>query len=122
MKEPAEKYILTVESANNKNIHNERSSVAKWFVKYAGHPKPTLVWRDLHGNEIPWSTFEDHNRKFDAFIDKDSTTLKIHHPKIGDSGAYILYADNGRIQKEQKFELFVKGTYHLCQRFYIHRK
>lgn len=106
MKEPTGKYTLTVESANN---NNNRGSIAKWYVKFLGHPKPTLVWRDLHGNEIPWSTVEDHTRKFDAFIAKDSTTLKIHHPKIGDSGFYTLYADNGRIQKEEKFQLLVKG-------------
>lgn len=96
-----------MESANSKT---GKVSIANWFVKFLGHPKPTLVWRDLHGNEIPWSTVEDHSRKFDAFIGKDSTTLKIHHPKIGDSGYYTLSADNGRMQKEQKFQLLVKGT------------
>lgn len=103
---------MTVESSNNKinkNNKKDRSSIAKWFVKYVGHPRPTLVWRDLHGNEIPWSSFEDQNRKFDAFIDKDSTILNIYNPKIGDSGFYTLYADNGKIKKEEKFQLLVKG-------------
>lgn len=106
LKEPTGKYSVTVESANNSK---NRGSIAKWYVRFSGHPKPTLVWRDLHGNEIPWSTVEDHSRKFDAFLTKDSTTLNIYHPKIGDSGFYTLYADNGRIQKEEKFELLVKG-------------
>lgn len=88
--------------------HN-RSIPANWLVKYAGHPTPTLVWRDVHGNEIPWSTTEDFSRKFDAFIDKRSTTLRIHNPRITDSGYYTLYADNERVQKEQKFQLLVKG-------------
>lgn len=108
MKEPNERYTLIINSTNKS--HSNRTHTANWYVKYAGHPAPTLVWRDMHGNEIPWSTTEDLNRKIDAFVDKRSTTLKIHNPKIGDSGHYTLYADNGRIQKEQKFQLLVKGV------------
>lgn len=33
--------------------------------------------------------------------------MKIRNPRVSDSGYYTLYADNGRIQKEQKFQLQV---------------
>lgn len=106
--EPLEKLdTLIVESSTN---NNDITHMAKWYIRFSGYPKPTLVWLDLHGNEIPWSTIEDRNRKFNAIIEEDSTSLKIHHPKISDSGYYTLYADNGQIQKEQKFQLLVKGT------------
>lgn len=83
-------------------------------MKYAGHPFPSLVWRDLRGNEIPWSSIEDKNRKYEATKDNRSTTLKIRNPKITDSGFYTLYADNGQMQKEQKFRLLVKG---ICEKY-----
>lgn len=100
MKEPNEKYVLTLNSTKRE---------AKWLVKYSGHPFPALVWRDPRGNEIQWSTKEDKSRKFEATFDKRSTTLKIRNPKIGDSGNYVLHADNGRIQKDQEFKLLVRG-------------
>lgn len=89
---------------------NSTKREAKWFVKYSGHPFPTLVWRDARGNEIPWSTKEDKSRKFEATIDRRSTILKIRNPKITDSGTYILHADNNNIQKDQEFKLFVRGN------------
>lgn len=100
--EPSGKYNSEL-SANQKE--------AKWYVKYSGHPTPTLMWRDVQGREIPWSNDDgsNPNRKYEATQDKRSTTLKIRNPQIGDSGYYTLYASNGQIQKEQKFQLLVKG-------------
>lgn len=87
---------------------------AKWFVKYAGYPPPKLVWRDTRDIEIPWASYEDKTRRLEAIIDKRSTILKIRHPQITDSGYYTLYADNGQMRKEQKFQLLVKGIISFC--------
>lgn len=86
---------------------------AKWYVKYAGHPTPTLVWHDNRDMEIPWSPVEDSTRKLDAIKDGKSTTLKIRNPKIGDSGTYVLKANNGEKSAEKIFQLFVKGSFFL---------
>lgn len=102
--EPSGKYKTEL-AANKKEV--------KWFVKFSGHPVPTLVWRDIHGHPIAWSTVNDRNNpesKYEAIQDTRSTTLKIRYPKINDSGNYTLYANNGKMQKEQKFQLLVKGT------------
>lgn len=82
-------------------------------MKYSGHPVPTLVWRDTHGNEIPWSVEDDKSRKIVATKDKTSTTLRIKDPKINDSGNYTLFADNDKMQKEQQFQLLVKGNFYI---------
>lgn len=108
LKEPTNRLTVTVKSANKTT---EKPLVAKWLVKYVGHPTPTVVWRDLHGNEVPWITTEDFSRKLNAFIDGPTTTLKINDPRITDSGYYTLYADNGRLQKDQKFQLLVQGIH-----------
>lgn len=88
--------------------HQNEATLLVW---YSGYPTPTLVWYDNHGAEIPWTKTKDTNRshKFEASQDKRSTTLKIKNLQINDSGYYILYANNGRMQKEQKFQLLVKG-------------
>ena len=98
--EPSGKYNAEITS-NKKEM--------KWFVKYSGHPFPKLVWRDIRGFEIPWSVEEDKTRRIEAIKDKRTTTLKIRNPKISDSGNYTLYAANGKMEKEQKFQLLVKG-------------
>lgn len=100
--EPSGKYKSEVTS-NKKEV--------KWYVKYSGHPFPTLVWRDIRGFEIPWSVEEDKSHKFEAIKDKRTTTLKIRNPQIGDSGFYTLHASNGKIEKEQQFQLLVKGAW-----------
>lgn len=99
LKEPNNRYTLVLNSTKRE---------AKWYVKYSGHPVPTLVWHDVHGNEISWSTTEDKSRKFEATLEKRSTTLKIRNPKITDSGNYVLKANNGKKQKEQQFQLLVR--------------
>lgn len=81
----------------------------QWHAKYSGHPIPKIVWRDIRGNEIPWSLSEDKSRKYEATKDDKSTTLKIRNPKIGDSGFYTLYGDNDQKHEERKFQLLVKG-------------
>lgn len=108
LKEPNDRYTLIVNSSLH-TAHTRANVSANWLVKYAGYPTPTLVWHDVHGNEIPWSSDEDTSRKFNAFLEKRSTILKIHSPRITDSGYYTLSADNERLQKEQKFQLLVKG-------------
>lgn len=79
------------------------------MAKYTGYPIPKIVWRDIRGNEIPWSLSEDKSRKYEATKDDKTTTFKIRNPKIGDSGFYILHGDNGQKQEEKKFQLLVKG-------------
>lgn len=98
--EPSGKYKSEVPSTRKE---------VKWFVKYSGHPFPTLVWHDTRGNEIPWSVEDDKNRKFVATKDKASTTLKIKNPRISDSGFYTLFASNDKMHREQQFQLLVKG-------------
>lgn len=100
---------ITEPSGRYKSEVSANKSDLNWYVKYTGHPVPEIVWRDIRGNEIPWSLSEDKNRKFEATKDGKSTTLKIRKPKLGDSGFYVLHADNGRMIKEQKFQLLVKG-------------
>lgn len=92
-------------------VLNETKREVKWHIKYAGHPMPTLVWLDPRGNEIPWSSTSDRNRKLEATMDKRTTTLKIRNPVIGDSGPYTLRANNGKMKKEQRFQLLVKGNF-----------
>lgn len=103
--EPSGKY--TLELSSNK-------PEAKWYVKFAGHPTPTLVWRDPHGHEIPWRELEYPDQKYEATRDRVSTTLKIRIPRISDSGVYTLFASNGKLEKEKQFTLYVRGndTFH----------
>lgn len=79
----------------------------KWVVEVRGHPEPKFVWRDREGDEIPWSTGNHKGCKYEAIQNKQSVTLKIKDIRITDTGDYTLYADNGRVQKEQKFHLDV---------------
>lgn len=79
----------------------------KWVVEYRGYPAPKLVWYDIHGDEIPWSTIEQKSCKYEAIQDKRRVTLKIRDVRVSDSGYYTLHADNGQMQKEQKFQLTV---------------
>lgn len=99
--EPSQKYSLEISSSKNE---------AKWYVKYVGYPTPTIIWRDPHNNEIPWREIESKDQKLEAMHDATSTTLKIRNPRISDSGSYTLYAHNGKMEKEQKFNLYVKGN------------
>lgn len=95
---------------------NPNRKEATFSAKYTGIPIPTIFWRDINGNPIPWSKTENKTRKYEALkFDKKlktSTTLRIRAPKTSDSGFYTLCANNGQIQKEQKFELLVKGVSH----------
>lgn len=102
LNEPAGKYSLKI---------RPKTREVKWFVRYSGLPIPTLTWRDTHGNEIPWVNTDDEAKDLPIFAIKDEkrTILKIKYPQISDSGYYTLHADNGRIEKEQKFELKIIG-------------
>lgn len=66
-----------------------------------------MIWRDREGDEIPWSTVSQKGCKYEAIRNKQSVTLKIKDIRTTDTGDYTLYADNGRVQKEQKFHLDV---------------
>lgn len=79
----------------------------KWIVNVRGYPTPKLVWRDHDGDEIPWTRVNQKGCKYEAIQNEQSVTLKIKDLHIGDTGDYVLYADNGHIQKEQKFHLDV---------------
>lgn len=79
----------------------------KWVVDVRGSPAPKFVWRDRDGDEIPWSNGNHKGCKYEAIENKHSVTLKIKDVRTTDTGDYILYADNGRIQKKQKFHLDV---------------
>lgn len=84
---------------------------AIFTAKYSGYPEPMLIWYDTYGNQIPWSA--KNSVKFEAILDHTTqqTALKINRPQIADSGYYTLWADNGHVQKEQKFQLLVKGDF-----------
>lgn len=92
---------------------NPNRKQATFNAKYSGLPNPTIFWRDIEGNRIPWSIRENKSTKYEArqYEKKSSTILKIRNPKTTDSGFYTLCADNGQIQKEQKFKLLVKGIF-----------
>lgn len=66
-----------------------------------------MIWRDREGDEIPWSIGNHKGCKYEAIQNEQSVTLKIKDVRITDTGDYTLYADNGHIQKEQKFHLDV---------------
>lgn len=66
-----------------------------------------MIWRDHEGDEIPWTTGNHKGCKYEAIQNKQSVTLKIKDVRTTDTGDYTLYADNGRVQKEQKFHLDV---------------
>lgn len=85
------------------------ATIASWNVKYSGYPKPTIIWRDPHNNEIPWTELESHDHKIEAKRFEHQTTLTIRKPTISDSGNYTLHAENGIETKDKKFELFVGG-------------
>lgn len=96
--EPAGKYSLKVTT---------KIREVKWVVEYRGYPAPKLIWYDIHGDEIPWSSVEQKSCKYEAIQDKHRVTLKIRDVRVSDSGYYTLHADNGQMQKEQKFQLTV---------------
>lgn len=94
----------------------------KWYLRYASYPPiEQLVWRDVRGNEIPWITDTDRNpqRKLEARIEEErKIILIIRNININDSGFYKLYANNGKMEKELKMELRVKGIY-TCFTFFV---
>lgn len=102
LNEPTGKYSLKI---------RPKTRLVKYIVRYSGLPIPKLTWRDTHGNEIPWVQTDEDAKNLPIFADKDGkwTKLNIRYPEISDSGYYTLSADNGRIQKEQKFELKIIG-------------
>lgn len=96
--EPNGKYNMRV----TPKIHE-----VKWVVDVRGSPAPTLIWRDREGDDIPWSNGNQKGCKYEAIANKQSVTLKIKDIRTTDTGDYTLYADNGRVQKQQKFHLDV---------------
>lgn len=104
MTSPSEKFEIFGDS---------RIVQARYTIKFIGYPTPTINWRDIHGNDIPWSlsTCSEKNCKYIPLQTERTTTLKIQHPNLNDSGTYILYADNGHIQKEHKFQLLIEGMF-----------
>lgn len=82
-------------------------------LRYLSHPPiETMMWRDVHGIEIPWIT--DPNQglysKFDARREDQRITLTIRHLSVADAGEYTLYANNGKMETERKIALRVKGN------------
>lgn len=94
--EPAGKYSLKVTPKNRE---------VKWIVEYRGYPTPKLMWYDNNGDEIPWS--KQKGCKYEAVLEKNRAILKIRDIRVSDTGYYTLHADNGQMQKEQKFQLTV---------------
>lgn len=92
---------------------SSKQSEVRWYLRYASYPPiESLLWRDVRGNEIPWITDTDRNpqRKLEARIEEDrKIKLIIRNININDSGYYKLYANNGKMEKELKMELRVKG-------------
>lgn len=105
----AEESFINITETNGKyNLRvTPKIREVKWVVDVRGYPTPELIWRDRDGDEIPWSTGNQKGCKFEAIQSKQSVILKIKDLRISDTGDYILYADNGRVQKEQKFHLEV---------------
>lgn len=113
--------VLRILAANDSFINIEDSSgkfvlemaankpEAKWYVKYAGYPRTTIVWHDPNKNEIPWRQSENKENKIEAMNFGSSTILKIRNPTIRDSGIYNLVAKNERKEKKQEFTLYVRG-------------
>lgn len=90
----------------------KEGGVAKWTVKYNSYPiLKTLVWRDTRGNDIRWSNEPDRESHIEAinYIDRKQASIVISKLTMSDSGFYTLFADNGKINKTQKFELRVEG-------------
>lgn len=103
-----ESFIDIIESNGKYNLRvTPKIREVKWVVDVRGHPDPKLVWRDREGDEIPWTTGNHKGCKYEAIQNKQSVTLKIKDIRTTDTGDYTLYADNGRVQKQQKFHLDV---------------
>lgn len=107
----ANESFIDIEVKSNKFVLDlaANQTEAKWYVKFAGYPTTTIVWRDPNQNEIPWTQIENKNNKLEAMYSESSTILRIRHPKISDSGTYALHARNERMEKKQEFKLFVRG-------------
>lgn len=110
----------TSEERNFTKILNSNLTEASFSLEYLGYPVPTLLWRDIYGNEIPRQN--DGKHRFLAYGKQNGlTTVKIKHPRVSDSGNYTLHAKNGRMEKEQKFELYVKGMFEFSL-IYVHQQ
>lgn len=72
-------------------------------IAFIGYPTPKINWLDNHGNYIK------RYSKFDSFHLDRWAELTISYPGINDSGNYTFHADNGRMQREHKFELLIEG-------------
>lgn len=109
----ADDSFIDIEESSNKFVlqMNANKPEAKWYVKYAGYPTTTIVWRDPNQNEIPWTQFENKNNKIEAMLNQSYTILRIRNPTISDSGTYTLYARNNKIEKKQEFKLFIRGEW-----------
>lgn len=88
---------------------SSRLEPSVWQVKFKGHPKPTLVWRDNFNREISMLSKKVKGGKYKVTTTDDYTILKIRYLELQDSGFYTLKAFNDLITTEKKFQLVVKG-------------
>lgn len=104
--EPSGKYDFEVSSQQNQ---------VQWYLKYASYPAvETIEFRDRSKEVVPWmSGFDmDPKRKIEAKRENRRIMVVIRNISIADSGTYTLYAFNGRMEKERRIELKVKGLLH----------
>lgn len=102
--EPSGKYDFEVSSQQNQ---------VQWYLKYASYPSiETLEFRDKNKEVVPWmSGFDtDTRKKIEAKRESRRITVLIRNISIADSGTYTLYANNGKMDRERRIELKVKGT------------
>lgn len=103
--------IQFVELSGSYSLVLQIDEAAKWVVDIQSFPPGPIFnawWTDNHGVRIPWSYQEDHE-KVATLFDNKTTTLTISYPRIADLGNYTLFVDNGRVQKQQTFQLLIKG-------------
>lgn len=84
-------------------------------MKYSSYPPvETLEFRDKNKDVVPWlSGFDNEAKlKIKAIRESRSVTVLIQNISIADSGTYTLYAYNGRMERERRIELKVKGLFH----------
>lgn len=81
----------------------------EWFVDYVGMPKPSIVWFDNYGNEIPWARPGRENGKFIATKEENLTRLKIRNLSENSTGFYLVRASNRYKTKQHVFQLVVGG-------------
>lgn len=95
---------------------NSKQPEAIIKLEYLSYPPiESMMWRDVHGTEIPWSALDINqgptNEKFDARRTTQRITLTIRDLVIADAGEYALQASNGRMKTEKKIMLRVRGNF-----------